>query len=134
MRTGADGCGTGADGYGPARRSGAPGPSAARARLAPASRPPRTRMAPHSHPPPRPRPAPPPVARPSARAVQDRASGTAACAGVIPAAAVVRSADRSTPAKAISPNASTVTTPNDTTRLVRSASVPIADGAMSPEV
>lgn len=41
---------------------------------------------------------------------------------------------RSTPANTASPHARNVTRPNDTTRLVASATVPIAEGAMSPEV
>src|SRR6478609_8386712 len=51
-----------------------------------------------------------------------------------PASATLRSPARSTPAPRTSPNASTVTRPNDTRSEVASASEPIADGAMRPEV
>lgn len=46
----------------------------------------------------------------------------------------LRSADRSTPAPSTRPKASAVTTPNDTTREVASASEPIAEGAIRLEV
>lgn len=73
------------------------------------------------------------AARAVERAVQGRGSGTAA-----PGPPLIRcrsrSPARSTPANTARPHASTVTRPNDTIRLVASASVPIAPGATRPEV
>ncbi len=48
--------------------------------------------------------------------------------------APLRPAGRSTPAPTMSPKASTVTSPKETTRLVASATAPSADGAIRPEV